>query len=82
MAYLELNGVEKIFGDNRVIKGIDLAIDQGEFVVFVGPSGCGKSTLLRLIVAQFASTAATSPTCLRANAILPWCSKVTRCTRT
>ncbi len=49
MAYLELNGVEKFFGEHRAIKGIDLTINQGEFVVFVGPSGCGKSTLLRLI---------------------------------
>ncbi|MEY4884128.1 MAG: hypothetical protein RIS34_1982 [Pseudomonadota bacterium] len=49
MAYLKLNRVEKLFGENRVIKGIDLEIKQGEFVVFVGPSGCGKSTLLRLI---------------------------------
>jgi len=49
MAYLNLRGIEKFFGSNRVIKGIDLSIHQGEFVVFVGPSGCGKSTLLRLI---------------------------------
>ena len=49
MAYLSLSGVEKTFGETRVIKGVDLAIEQGEFVVFVGPSGCGKSTLLRLI---------------------------------
>jgi multiple sugar transport system ATP-binding protein len=49
MAYLELQGIEKFFGDHRAIKGIDLSIQQGEFVVFVGPSGCGKSTLLRLI---------------------------------
>ncbi|TXT39885.1 MAG: ABC transporter-like protein [Comamonadaceae bacterium] len=49
MAYLNLRGIEKIFGETRVIKGIDLGIQQGEFVVFVGPSGCGKSTLLRLI---------------------------------
>ena len=49
MAYLSLSGVEKTFGETRVIKGIDLSIEQGEFVVFVGPSGCGKSTLLRLI---------------------------------
>jgi multiple sugar transport system ATP-binding protein len=49
MAYLKLERIEKIFGETRVIKGIDLEIQQGEFVVFVGPSGCGKSTLLRLI---------------------------------
>jgi multiple sugar transport system ATP-binding protein len=49
MAYLQLKGVEKFFGEHRAIKGIDLTINQGEFVVFVGPSGCGKSTLLRLI---------------------------------
>ena len=49
MAYLELQGVEKYFGAHRAIKGIDLTIEKGEFVVFVGPSGCGKSTLLRLI---------------------------------
>ena len=49
MAYLELQGIEKAFGNVRVIRGIDLQISQGEFVVFVGPSGCGKSTLLRLI---------------------------------
>jgi len=49
MAYLQLQGIEKFFGDHRAIKGIDLSIEQGEFIVFVGPSGCGKSTLLRLI---------------------------------
>ncbi len=49
MAYLQLQGIEKFFGDHRAIKGIDLNIQPGEFIVFVGPSGCGKSTLLRLI---------------------------------
>ena len=49
MAFLELNGVEKFFGTLRAIKGVDLEVEKGEFVVFVGPSGCGKSTLLRMI---------------------------------
>ena len=49
MASIQLNAVEKWFGDLQVIKGIDLVIEDGEFVVFVGPSGCGKSTLLRII---------------------------------
>jgi len=46
---LELVDVRKSFGDTEVIHGVDLDIEDGEFVVFVGPSGCGKSTLLRLI---------------------------------
>jgi multiple sugar transport system ATP-binding protein len=49
MPFLELKGVEKQFGEVKTIKGVDLAIDRGQFTVFVGPSGCGKSTLLRLI---------------------------------
>ena len=46
---IELNQVEKWFNEVQVIKGINLKIQDGEFVVIVGPSGCGKSTLLRMI---------------------------------
>ncbi|WP_152045650.1 ABC transporter ATP-binding protein [Aureimonas psammosilenae] len=49
MADLKLTNVRKTFGAVDVIKGVDLDIRSGEFIVFVGPSGCGKSTLLRLI---------------------------------
>jgi multiple sugar transport system ATP-binding protein len=49
MSQLSLKHLEKSFGDTAIIKGIDLDVLQGEFVVFVGPSGCGKSTLLRMI---------------------------------
>ena len=49
MGNIVLKKVNKSFGATTVIPGIDLTIEDGEFVVFVGPSGCGKSTLLRLI---------------------------------
>ncbi|MCA1369451.1 sn-glycerol-3-phosphate ABC transporter ATP-binding protein UgpC [Bradyrhizobium sp. BRP14] len=44
-----LSDVRKSYGGLQVIHGIDLTIEEGDFVVFVGPSGCGKSTLLRMI---------------------------------
>ena len=49
MGELRLRDVKKSFGHVDVIKGVDLDVKNGEFIVFVGPSGCGKSTLLRLI---------------------------------
>jgi alpha-glucoside transport system ATP-binding protein len=49
MTELSLKGIRKAYGAVKVLHGIDLEIDAGEFVVFVGPSGCGKSTLLRMI---------------------------------
>jgi multiple sugar transport system ATP-binding protein len=59
MGKIELSDVRKSFGDVHVIPGIDLTIEDGEFVVFVGPSGCGKSTLLRLIAGLEDTTAGT-----------------------
>ena len=47
MAYIEFRNVHKSFGNNEVLKGINLSIDEGEFVTLLGPSGCGKSTLIR-----------------------------------
>jgi multiple sugar transport system ATP-binding protein len=49
MASVAIRDVRKAFGAAQVIHGVDIAIDDGEFVVLVGPSGCGKSTLLRMI---------------------------------
>ncbi len=49
MAHLKINNLQKGFEGFDIIKGIDLEVNDKEFVVFVGPSGCGKSTLLRLI---------------------------------
>ncbi|EPC02063.1 sugar ABC transporter ATP-binding protein [Litchfieldella anticariensis FP35 = DSM 16096] len=49
MATLQLKQIVKSFDDTQVIKGVDLEVNDREFVVFVGPSGCGKSTLLRMI---------------------------------
>ena len=49
MAHLELSRVVKRFDSTTILHGIDLQVEDGEFVVFVGPSGCGKSTLLRVI---------------------------------
>ncbi len=49
MGQVSLRGIRKSYGKVDVIKGIDLDVADGEFIVFVGPSGCGKSTTLRMI---------------------------------
>ncbi|MFO0293847.1 MAG: ABC transporter ATP-binding protein [Rhodospirillales bacterium] len=49
MADVLIAGVRKSFARTEVVRGVDLAIPSGEFVVVLGPSGCGKSTLLRMI---------------------------------
>ncbi|WP_323764842.1 sn-glycerol-3-phosphate ABC transporter ATP-binding protein UgpC [Marinovum sp.] len=49
MAHVTINQVIKNYGAVRAIKGIDVGIEDGEFVALVGPSGCGKTTLLRMI---------------------------------
>ncbi|TMA87992.1 MAG: sugar ABC transporter ATP-binding protein, partial [Deltaproteobacteria bacterium] len=43
MASLEIDRVKKRFGAQEILKGIDISVDTGEFLVLVGPSGCGKS---------------------------------------
>ncbi|TIP25244.1 MAG: ABC transporter ATP-binding protein [Mesorhizobium sp.] len=56
MGALNIENVKKAFGQVEVLKGINLEVTDGEFVVFVGPSGCGKSTLLRVIAGLEDST--------------------------
>lgn len=46
---VELKGIQKSFGDNHVLKGVNMDIEKGEVVVILGPSGSGKTTLLRTI---------------------------------
>lgn len=47
MSYIEFKDIRKSYGDNEVLKGINLNIEKGELITLLGPSGCGKSTLLR-----------------------------------
>jgi multiple sugar transport system ATP-binding protein len=50
VAEIEFQGVGKVYADGtRAVDGLDLKIDEGEFMVFVGPSGCGKTTALRMV---------------------------------
>ncbi|MGH2512119.1 MAG: ATP-binding cassette domain-containing protein, partial [Candidatus Limnocylindrales bacterium] len=49
MAFLELSGIQKHFGEVVAVQNFDLAAEAGEFVSFLGPSGCGKTTTLRMI---------------------------------
>lgn len=46
---ISLEGVEKRFGSNLVVKKMNLEIAEGEFLTLLGPSGCGKTTTLRMI---------------------------------
>lgn len=46
---IQVQGIHKRFGENDILKGIDLTIKQGEVVVIIGPSGSGKTTFLRCL---------------------------------
>lgn len=82
---LSIRGLRKSFGENEVLRGIDLHIPAGQFVAVVGKSGCGKSTLLRLIAGlekidagsiSFGDAAAVQPEDIRVMfqepRLLPW----------
>jgi ABC-type sugar transport system ATPase subunit len=88
MATVTLRDIVKVYGEFVAIKGIDLDIEDGTFVVLVGPSGCGKSTLLRMIAGletishgELRIGEKLSTTCPRASAASPWCSSPTRSIR-
>lgn len=49
MPMIHVSGLKKSFGDNEVLKGVDIDIHKGEVLVIIGPSGCGKSTFLRCL---------------------------------
>ncbi len=49
MAFIEIDGVERHVGGLKILKGIDISLEKGGFLVLLGPSGCGKSTLLNAI---------------------------------
>ena len=84
-ARLRLRGIEKRFGEKRVVTNLDLDIAPGEFVAIVGRSGCGKSTLLRLalglesadsggvdVLAEAGAPAPTSRLMFQEPRLLPW----------
>ena len=52
MHILDIQNVQKSFGDNHVLKDISLTVDKGEVVSVIGPSGSGKSTFLELLVRE------------------------------
>ena len=49
MSKIELNHIDKFYGNNHVLKDLNLVIDDGEFMTLLGPSGCGKTTTLRVV---------------------------------
>jgi polar amino acid transport system ATP-binding protein len=49
LSFIELHDVHKRFGDNEVLRGVTMNVDEHQVVCLIGPSGCGKSTLLRCV---------------------------------
>tara|TARA_B100000925_G_scaffold285191_1_gene261177 strand:+ start:4503 stop:5228 length:726 start_codon:yes stop_codon:yes gene_type:complete len=49
MSSLELKNIQKYYGENHILKGFDLIVEDGEFISFLGSSGCGKTTCLRIV---------------------------------
>ena len=84
--FLEIIALRKRFGALEILKGIDLSLEKGGFLVLVGPSGCGKSTLLNTIAGLESISVGRDPhrrhgrstTCIRRSATSRWCSSPTR----
>ena len=58
MTFLRISALEKTYADGtRAVKGVDLAIHEGEFIVLLGPSGCGKTSTLRMVAGLELATA-------------------------
>ena len=49
MSRIELKHIDKFYGDNHVLRDINLVIEDGDFMTLLGPSGCGKTTTLRVV---------------------------------
>jgi len=56
---LEITGLSKWFGDLEAVRGLDVAVERGEFIAVVGPSGCGKTTFLRMVAGLEPATSGT-----------------------
>lgn len=93
MPLITINQVQKYYGDNHVLKGVDLDIDMGQVISIIGRSGSGKSTLLRCInglegyqdgsIKLGGMTIPTGiPRRVKSAARWGWCSRASTCSRT
>jgi iron(III) transport system ATP-binding protein len=84
-AAIELRGLRKRFGAFEAVRGVDLAVPPGAFLVLLGPSGCGKTTILRMLAGLEAPTAGEirlGDGVVASGAGPGSCSSRTRCGRT